>query len=82
MIDVNWPAVCRLVEMSGCIDACACSLLVCLILSSVVVHLNADKHLCHHVLCSSSTQFEPGVAVGYHQSTGCHKDECLNLASG
>ena len=26
--------------------------------------------------------FEPGVAVEYHLSTGCHKDECLNLASG
>ena len=42
MIDVNWPAVCRLVEMSGRIDACACSLLVCLVLSSVVVYLGAD----------------------------------------
>ena len=42
MIDVNWPAVCRLEEMSGRIDACACSLLVCLVLSSVVVHLGAD----------------------------------------
>ena len=49
-----------------------------LTLDSHYVH----EHLAHHVLCSSSTQFEPGVAVEYHQSTGCHKDECLNLASG
>ena len=39
------------------------------------------EHLSHHVLCSSSTQVEPEVAVEYHQSTGCHKDKCLNLVS-
>ena len=52
---------------------------------NICYYLTLDIHYINIyviVLCSSSTQFEPGVAVGYHQSTGCHKDECLNLASG